>query len=222
MQEFSGVVFDMDGVLVNSEPVFRMAAQRAALELGYELSDQLYVELMGMPRVIVEKLIHDNMGDEFPMDPFRDGFMRYWLEHTDAHGLDAMTGMLDLIEDLLANDIRIAVATSTRREQALRSLALAGFESKFATIIAGDDIENGKPEPDIFLNAAASAGIDATRCVAVEDSVVGVMAATAAKMHTIMVPEIKLPPADLAQKTRYILPSTGIAADVIRTMFSIG
>ena len=124
---YAGVVFDMDGILINSEPLFRRAAQEAARDLGHHLSDETYAMWMGLPPRAVEAAVVESMGPSFPMRAFRDEFRRIWIDHTEQHGMPPQPGMLDLLKSLRERGIPFSVATSTQRDQALRSLELAGM-----------------------------------------------------------------------------------------------
>ena len=216
---FRGVVFDMDGILIDSEPLFRVVGQRAARDLGFEMSDEFYLRLMGLPPAAVEAAIRESLGAAFPMEEFRTRFMEIWPQHTSAHGVPAQPGMLDLLRELTARRIPFGVATSTRRQQALRSLELAGLLEYIDTLVCGDEVDRGKPAPDIFLRAADTIGLAATRCVALEDSEAGLRAAAAARMLTIMVPDLHRPSPEVAALARYILPSTAHAARVVTAIF---
>ncbi len=217
-----GVVFDMDGILIDSEPLFRMAAQRAALDLGHEVSDATYVAWMGLPPRAVEAAIISSMGADFPLDAFRDRFRAIWTAHTDTHGVPAQPGMRELLEGLHARGVPFSVATSTQRDQAERSLALAGLAPLIDCIVAGDEVENGKPAPEIFLRAAAGIGIEPEHCVALEDSAAGVRAAAGARMLTIMVPDLHQPDTEVAALARYVLTGTRHAARVVLNIFDHG
>jgi HAD superfamily hydrolase (TIGR01509 family) len=219
---YAGVVFDMDGILIDSEPLFRMAAQHSAREIGYELSDETYVAWMGLPPRAVEAAVRESMGEDFPMDAFRERFRALWTAHTDRHGVPAQPGMAALLAALRARDIPFGVATSTQRDQAERSLALAGLGEFIDHMVCGNEVENGKPAPEIFVRAAAVIGVAPERCVALEDSAAGVQSASAARMLTIMVPDLHRPSATIAALARYVLPSTTRAAEVVITLFDHG
>ncbi|MEX2481553.1 MAG: HAD family phosphatase [Gammaproteobacteria bacterium] len=212
---YAGVVFDMDGILIDSEPLFRMAAQAAARDIGYTLSDETYMMWMGLPPRAVEAAIRDGWGEAFPMADFRERFRAIWVDHTDRHGVPAQPGMADLLAQLAARGVPFAVATSTERGQAERSLALAGLAPYIDVLVAGNEVEQGKPEPEIFLRAAAGIGVAPERCVALEDSAVGVRSAAAARMLTIMVPDLHRPTAAIAALAHYVLPSTACASRVV-------
>lgn len=215
----AGVVFDMDGILIDSEPLFRRAAQAAAQELGYVLPDEVYVMWMGLPPRAVEAAVVESMGSGFPLAAFRAAFSRLWTAHTDRHGVPAQPGMRDLLQDLRARGIPFGVATSTERKQAERSLALAGLAGYLEVIIAGNEVEAGKPAPEIFLKAAAAIGVAPEACVALEDSEAGVRAAAAARMLTIMVPDLHRPSPEVAALADYVLPGTVTAARVVLALF---
>ena len=216
---YAGVVFDMDGILIDSEPLFRLAAQRAARDLGHEVTDELFFTWMGLPPAAVEASIMQTMGHDFPMHAFRDRFREIWVEHTDSHGVPAQPGIGDLLSSLQARHIPFGVATSTQREQAERSLQLAGLWSYIDKLVAGNEVEIGKPAPEIFLRAADQLGIQPTRCVALEDSEAGVRSASSARMLTIMVPDLHQPSAEVARLADYVLPTTVHAARVVIALF---
>lgn len=212
---YGGVVFDMDGILIDSEPLFRMAARAAARDIGYTLSDATYMMWMGLPPRAVEAAIRDSWGEAFPMADFRERFRAIWIDHTDTHGVPAQPGMAELLAQLAVRGVPFAVATSTERGQAERSLALAGLAPYIDVLVAGNEVEQGKPEPEIFLRAAARIGVAPERCIALEDSAVGVRSASAARMLTIMVPDLHRPTAEIAALAHYVLPSTARASRVV-------
>lgn len=159
------------------------------------------------------------MGAAFPMERFGTRFMEIWTERTAAHGVPAQPGMLDLLRELTARRIPFGIATSTRRQQALRSLELAGLLDYIDTLVCSDEVDQGKPAPDIFLRTADAIDLAATSCVALEDSEAGLRAATAARMLAIMVPDLHRPSPEVAALARYILPSTAHAAQVVMAIF---
>jgi HAD superfamily hydrolase (TIGR01509 family) len=215
----AGVVFDMDGILIDSEPLFRRVAQGAAQELGYALPDEVYAMWMGLPPRAVEAAVIESMGDDFPLAEFRQAFRRRWIAHTEVHGVPAQPGMRALLEALRERGIPYSVATSTERAQAERSLALAGLADHLDVIVAGNEVADGKPAPEIFLKAAAAIGVAPEACVALEDSAAGVRAAAAARMLTIMVPDLHWPTPEIAALAHYVLPGTETAARVVLALF---
>ncbi len=220
-EQYAGVVFDMDGILIDSEPLYRMAAQQAASDLGHLVTDDIYVMWMGLPPSAVEASVIKSMGPDFPMQQFGDRFREIWMEHTDQHGVPAQPGMNTLLMTLRARGIPFAVATSTQRDQAERSLEMAGLWSNIDCLVAGNEVDEGKPAPEIFLHAAEAIGIHPTRCVALEDSEAGVRSASGAHMLTIMVPDLHQPSPEVTVLADYVLPTTTRAARVVLALLGI-
>ncbi len=208
---FHGVVFDMDGVLIDSEPIVKRCGQIAAKQYGAELSDALYNRLIGLPSKDVELGLTQAFGQSFPMQLFRDELERLWHAYVEENGMPVKPGIINALEQLQTHDIPFAIATSTPSDRAQLSLRKAGLISHFDIIVGGDQVANGKPAPDIFLTAASHIAIDAHRCIAVEDSAVGVQAASSAGMYTIMIPDQKQPDQITEQRLSELFPSMSLA-----------
>jgi beta-phosphoglucomutase len=193
MPQISAVVFDMDGLMVDTESINRLAWQQAAGDLGYALTDEFYFTLLGRTTGDCESLVQGRLGPEFPMDEFRLRRRRLWKAQVDGGGIAAKPGLLDLLSFLEARRIPLAVATSSQALSAESSLRSAGVRDRFGIIVSGDQVACGKPAPDIYLEAARRLGVESTSCVALEDSDSGVHAACAAGMTTVMVPDLKPP-----------------------------
>ncbi len=208
---FDAVIFDLDGTLIDSEPVFKVVAQRAALDFDVVFSDELFLELVGLPGKEVEIGILDAFGQDFPLAAFRERFGVHWTDHIDTHGIAVKPGAVEFVELLVHHDVPHAVATSTAHDRARRSLELAGLGAHFPLLVGGDEITNGKPAPDIYLHAASRMAVSPRNCIAIEDSKVGVAAAAAAGMYTIMIPDLKQPDDTTRALTSDVLPSLDAA-----------
>lgn len=215
------VVFDMDGVLIDSEPIIRRAAQQAALPFGRTLSDELYADLLGLPGAQLEAALLAAFGADFPLGEYRRRFEQLYREDVGAHGICSKPGVPELLAALCARGVPMAVATSTRSGHAQAALAAAGLIEYLPVCITGDQVTAGKPAPDIFLRAAAALGVEAAQCIAIEDSEVGARAAVDAGMWTLMVPDLKPPSAALAALVREILPSMQDAARRVRRLLNL-
>ncbi len=213
--KFKAVVFDMDGVLIDSEPIIRAAAQRAAIEIDRVVTDHFYAGLLGLPSTQVEAAFMREFGSDFPLVDYRHRFERCYRGVIEDRGLAPKPGVPALLDALLARGVPIAVATSTRSGNAESALAAAGLLDRLQICVTGDQVKSGKPAPDIFILAAQRIGIAPQHCIAVEDSDVGARAAVAAGMHTLLVPDLTPPSAALTSLVAEIHGSMPAAAERI-------
>lgn len=222
MRIFSAVVFDMDGVLIDSEPVIRRAAGLAGEDFGKTLTDALYAELIGLPGPRVEAALLSAFGPNFRLDEYRVSFQRHYRAHIDAHGMRTKPGIPALLAELVASGVPIAVATQTRSGNAQLALKAAGLLEYFPVCITGDQVAHGKPAPDIFLRAAATLAMAPSACIALEDSEVGVHAAVGAGMWTLMIPDLKQPSAATAALANEVFPEMLAATARVRELLRNG
>jgi HAD superfamily hydrolase (TIGR01509 family) len=187
------VIFDMDGLMLDTEPLAARAWLEAARHMGISFDDAISPRLIGRNFADCRMLISTHHGESYPTD----ALMRRWHVAYDAivarEGIALKPGLLELLSWLESREIRKAVATSTRRSRAIAKLLHTSLLDRFATLVGGDEVQRGKPEPDIFLEAAARIHAAPAECVVLEDSVPGVRAAVAGGMHTIMVPDTPAP-----------------------------
>ena len=177
----SGVIFDCDGTLVDSEPLAGRAWKATVAPFGYEVTDADLAACMGIPYART----HAYLSQRAPLPeaaafwPMLRDELFSLIDTELAPFADAVAAAAELRE----RGVRLAVASSSPRERLDRTLARAGLE--FAVTVAGDEVEHGKPAPDMFLKAAAELDIAPERCVVVEDSAPGVAAGVAARMPTL-------------------------------------
>ncbi|HZK98514.1 MAG TPA: HAD family phosphatase [Caulobacteraceae bacterium] len=183
------VVFDMDGLLIDTESVVRDAMMAVARDRGVELPLPVFLTMVGLPHFASRALAVAHFGEAFAIEDF-DAAVEARVEADLAVGSAVKTGVVELLDHLDALGIPRAVATSSRHEMVDRHLGHHGLLERFQTIVAAGDYARGKPSPDPFLTAAARLGVDAPRCLALEDSHNGVRAAHAAGMMTVMVPDL--------------------------------
>ena len=147
--------------------------------------------------------------------------IRIWEKKTESEGIPTKPGIPFLIKNLQENQVPLVVATATGRKQAIRSLELSGLSNLTKNLVGGDEVEKPKPDPSIFVRAASILGISPKRCIAVEDSAVGVRAASQADMLTILVPDLVLPDFKTMTTADYVIPSTKKASKVLLRFFGI-
>jgi HAD superfamily hydrolase (TIGR01509 family) len=189
----AAVILDMDGLMLDTEPIYKRAWQSAAAECGYDLDDDFYLTLVGQPNPACEAALLSRFDDHFPIDDFRARWSRLWQVSVETSGIPTKPGLTELLSFLRERQLPVAVATSSDQDYASLSLRAAQLEAWFNNVITGDQVINGKPAPDIYIEAARRIGVEPANCLAIEDSDAGVLAASAAGMITVMVPDLKAP-----------------------------
>ncbi|WP_289295114.1 HAD family phosphatase [uncultured Reyranella sp.] len=186
------VLFDMDGLLIDTEAVYIDALQDAARDLGIEMSLDFCHSMIGISGRECDVMIQNFYGAAFRIDRFRERFSGHAKRRLDSH-LPVKPGVVEMLDFLGGRGLRLAVATGSGRLTAERHLGKAGLIDRFAAVATRDDVENAKPAPDVYLEAARRLGVAPENCIAFEDSNVGLTAAHAAGTMAFMVPDI-LPP----------------------------
>ena len=218
LRHLQGAVFDMDGLMVDTESIYQWAWRAAIQQLGYTVSEAAMRATTGRRMEDCYAILRTEVDDTFPMPAFLDLWPRFWHDHVHTHGIDQKPGLATLLDLLDANQIPKAVATSSAQPEALFTLEKAGLLHRFSIIVSGDQIANGKPAPDIFLRAAERLNIAPDRCMAFEDSEAGVIAASSAGMVTIMVPEIE-PAAEVVGRAYRVYDSLHEAVKLVQNQW---
>lgn len=215
LRHLRAAVFDMDGLMVDTESIYQAAWRDAIQQLGYTISATALRATTGRRMADCYAILRSEVEETFPMPAFLDLWPRLWHDHVNTHGINQKPGLAALLDLLDAHQIPKAVATSSEQAEAIFTLEKAGLLQRFSIIVSGDQIVNGKPAPDIFLRAAERLKIAPDRCMAFEDSEAGVMAATSAGMVTIMVPEIE-PVAEVVRRAYRVYDSLHEAKELIQ------
>ena len=188
------VIFDMDGLLLDTESVYRAAMVASALAMGYDFPDEFCQSMVGTAEAEIHLILQRRYGSGFPIARlFTDCELE--MQRRLETGVPLKTGAVELIAEIAARKLPMAVATSTVRRIAEHHLERAGLLEHFDAVCTREDVARGKPHPDLFLVAAEKLGVRAERCVVLEDSYPGVRAAHASGAMAIMVPDM-LPATD--------------------------
>ncbi len=185
---FSSVIFDMDGLVLDTESSYALAWQQAAFSMGCTLSDDFCQSLSGLSGSDVKNKLLAECGADFDLEQFNQIAGSVWRNHINQHGLQVKRGFHKLLNFIIEQNTPYCLATNSRLANALECLELAGLSNVFTSIISRDDVAHGKPAPDIFLQAAFCLNTPIQHCLVLEDSHAGVMAASTAGATTIFIP----------------------------------
>ncbi len=199
-------VFDMDGLLLDSEKVYYEKWRETAKILGYEMTHSQWCGLMGTNEESEKRYLRSIYGDDCPVGDFRRIRLRMINEYAAEHGFPLKKGVRELISFLRENGVCSVVATSSERERAEKLLSKAGIADLFSDITCGNEVLFGKPDPALFLKAAEKANVKATECAVFEDSENGIIAAEKAGMIPVFVPYMQMP-SEYVKKTAFVINS---------------
>ena len=200
------VLFDMDGLMFDTERLYGNAWQNAAKLQCFKISDEAILQIKGANKALVYKILKEDAGEGFDIDKGRETREEYITNHIKEHGITKKKGLDRLLIFLKENNIKTCLASSTKREVALRYLKMADVYKYFDDFTCGDEIENGKPAPDIFLKAAEKLGTDIKECLVLEDSINGIKGGLSAGARVIMVPDTIEPTDEIREKVDAIEP----------------
>lgn len=201
------VIFDMDGLLLDSERPYRDAWLAVCNAKGYPLNDSIYRQAVGRDERDTREIFRRHFGDGFPYDNICSDVRIIMDKHTAGNGHALKDGVVDLLAYLAQQTIPCAVATSTMREKAVARLDQAKILSYIREVSGGDEVMKGKPEPDLYLLAAKKLAAVPGQCLVFEDSAPGARAAHKAGMDVIVIPDLIQPPDDVRDFSLGIFPS---------------
>lgn len=214
----SGIIFDMDGILIDSERQSNEGWLWAAGQLGVDMPMWLIDSFKGAPAELCCKFFDD----------YYKGVIDYWeakelrTHHVykirETEGIPVKKGVKDIFEYIRNNGLKCAVATSTRRESAEKTLHEIGVWDYLDAVVYGDEVERGKPEPDIFLRAAKAIGVNPSEAVVVEDSINGIKAGYAADMRVVHIPDTIAIDDDIRKLTYMVCADLNGLIDVVESI----
>jgi HAD superfamily hydrolase (TIGR01509 family) len=188
------VVFDLDGVIVDTEELWDEIREALARERGGRWSARAQADMMGMSSTEWSRYMHEVVGLAEPPEEINREVVARMLARYDER-LPLIDGAVDAVRRL-ADRWPLGLASSSNREVIAGALVAAGIDSLFAATVSSEEVERGKPAPDVYLEAARRLGVAASDCAAVEDSANGIRSAHAAGMRVIAIPNRRYPPTD--------------------------
>ena len=190
MNKFKAVIFDMDGLMFDTERLLRRLWIQACKKFNINVSDDTFNKIIGLKKEDGRKILEKELGDKFNYQEVRNVRDNMYFEYLEKNGTPIKKGLKELITFLEENNIPKAIASSSKREFINILLDKANLSEHFPIIVSGDEIINGKPNPEIFLKASEKLKIEPNKCLVLEDSNVGVKAANTAGMEVIMIPDM--------------------------------
>lgn len=218
MCSVKAVIFDMDGLLLDTEKLLIRFWIRAANEAGFPMTREHALSIRSLHRSFAIPYLQGLFGEEFDYARIRSRRMELMNEYLSNDPPELKRGAKELLAFLNEREIPAAVATATDLERTREYLTRAGIFDSFRRIVCATMVERGKPEPDIYIYAAKQLGLKPEECIALEDSPNGVKSAAAAGCKTIMIPDLTEPDDELIRLTFAVEKSLDGVIDIIKEM----
>ena len=199
------IIFDMDGVIFDSERVSVEEWKELSKKYGFENIEIPYYKCIGVNAATTRKIMLDFYGEDFPYDEYCREQSQKYHEEFDGGRLPLKKGVEELLKYLKKEGFFVAIASSTRRALVEQQIVDAGLRPYFDRIVGGDMVEKSKPEPDIFLKAIEGLEVKPEEVLVIEDSYNGIRAAYNAGMIPVMVPDLVEPDDEMKEKAGIIL-----------------
>ncbi|MCM1193032.1 MAG: HAD family phosphatase [Butyrivibrio sp.] len=203
------VVFDMDGVLFDTERLCQDSWLVVAEEDGLPGMDEIFPQCIGRNANDSRKIVMDAYGEDFDYQGFRQRASDWFWEYIEKNGLPMKPGVREILAWLQKEGRLIGLASSTRRSTVLNHLEQAGIGGYFSAVVTGDMVEHSKPRPDIYLMACKELGVEPAQAYAIEDSPNGIRSAYAAGMAPLMVPDMIAPDEEMVRLSKRIFKDLG-------------
>lgn len=199
------VIFDMDGLMIDSERVTFEGYQKVMGKMGLSISKDFYKQLLGKPIKGIYQCFYDTYGNDFPIASVIKEVHQYMADLFENEGVPLKTGLINLLEYLKTHQYKTIVATSSNRDRVDAILTRANIMQYFDDSICGDEVTHGKPHPEVFLNSCKKLGVQPEEAIVLEDSEAGIQAAHSANISVLCVPDMKYPEPKYAAMTTKII-----------------
>ena len=207
-----GILFDMDGLVVDTEKLYSRFWREACAFYGYTMTYEQSLQMRGLGGQAGEAKLHSFFGPDADYLTLRSKRIELMDAFVDEHGVELKPGIFELMDFLEEKGIPSAITSSSPIPRIRKFLAPYGLDTRFAALCSGRDVPRGKPAPDIYLAGAAALGLPAENCLALEDAPAGIESAYRAGCLTVMIPDLD-PPGETTKSMLYANADT--LADVI-------
>lgn len=206
------VIFDMDGLMIDSERVTYECFRKYYKSINRDMTEEFYKTLLGQTVEVCRGKVLKKYGNDFPYEDSVKQSHKMLAERFLAEGVPVKKGLIELLEFLKKNNYKTIVATSSERRRVDKILDMAGITQYFDDSICGDEVKNGKPNPEVFLKACEKLSVRADEALVLEDSEAGIQAAFSGGIKVICVPDMKYP------EEKYKKMTTSICDDLSDVM----
>lgn len=206
LSQISAVLFDMDGVILDSEVAACVVWKNICAEFALELTDEFFLTLVGVGLKDTGEKLRNHFGEKFIFEEALFYREKHWDKYLRENPLPIKKGFTELAAFLKKNNILYGIVSSTERVQVEKRLKSAGVEQEqFSTIVCGDEVINRKPLPEPYLKAATLLNIEPKNCIVIEDSEHGANAGISAGMNVIIVPDLLTPSKEISMQVKAVL-----------------
>lgn len=193
-------IFDMDGLLLDTERLAVEAWEKAGKEFGICIEKEILLKTVGLDVKKTKRVLQKEYGKKFPYYEIRNKRLDIVNQRIDKEGIKLKEGALELLKLLDKMKIKKIIATSTAKKRAINKLKITNIFNYFDDIVCGDEVKKGKPNPEIFIKAAQKLNIPKKDCIVLEDSKNGAIAAIRCKMKVIIIPDLVIPDKKILKK----------------------
>ncbi len=201
--------------MLDTEAIAQTSWQESARAAGFQIDDELFRSMIGRGKKDCAGHLREILGPAFDFDAVYRQSVAYLEDQIARHGVPLKPGIFELLDDLSARHLPLAVATSTGHPRSRRLLEAAGLMKYFSVLVSGNEIAQGKPAPDIYLEAVRRLEVEPSASFALEDSFAGVRAAHDAGLKVIMVPDLRPPTEEIAALTFRVAASLHEARTIL-------
>ena len=208
------VIFDMDGLMIDSERVTYECFRKYLKDKDMDMTEEFYITLLGQTIKVCKQKVLDQFGKDFPYEDCVNQVHEMLDERLLIEGVPIKKGLIELLKYLKENHYKMIVATSSERIRVDKILKNAGILEFFNDSICGDEVENGKPNPEVFLKACEKLGVRVDEALVLEDSEAGIQAAFDGGIKVICVPDMKYPEKEFVKKAGWIVESLHVVLEM--------
>jgi HAD superfamily hydrolase (TIGR01509 family) len=210
LTDFSAFIFDMDGLVLDTEPTYRAAWQAALDDMSLRGDENLFGRFSGQHFAAIKAILFAEFGDNFDVHQFSLISSQYWLEHVATHSIPIKPGVKDVLDFADFHNIPVGLATNSSERNARYCLGVANLLERFPIIVTGNDVRHPKPEPDIFYVAAERLNVDIKESIVFEDSCFGIEAAKKSGAYAVYVPSSTPPLSKALERCDWMVESLSL------------